>query len=277
LVQFYLAQSWRFIFQILFFLASILAAAYFILRDAFAALNIEYYYAIFPFIFPVVFGYFLNGFFSQCDPIIIGANKPMVNFAIGLVWTITNVIFSYILLVVLEIPKTGMSGILFVMVFKDQILLLIFGTVKYIYIHKRIVPIKFPFYQAIVATSIPCLCAFGLEFFVTQTLYQYLPQNFGFIIALFPMFATYLGSGIIVYFTLNAVFGGYDSENLEYLRKSVSMSGPSKGLVKVIYAITAKIAPKSPFFNKFPIPWEQARKETEELYELKMNQKFVSK
>jgi hypothetical protein len=274
LVQFYLAQSWRFIFQILFFLASILAAAYFILPDAFLALKIEYYYGIFPFLFPVVFGYFLNGFFSQCDPIIIGANRPMVNFVIGLIWTITNVVFSFILLVVLQIPRTGMGGILFVMVFKDQILLMIFGSVKYIYIHKKIVPIKFPFYQAIVATAIPCLCAFSLEYFVTKTLYQFLFDNFGFLVALFPMFVTYLVSGIIVYFIINAAMGGYDTENLEYLRKSVSMSGPSKGLVKIIYSITAKIAPKSPFFNKFPIPWEKARKETEELYELKMKQKF---
>lgn len=274
LVQFYLAQSWRFIYQMLFFLTSLVAVVYFILPEAFASLNILYYNAIFPFLFPVVAMYFINAFFSQCDPIIIGANKPMVNFVIGFVWTLSNMLFSYLLLVVWEVPKTGMNGIVFVMVFKDMILTVIFGSVKYIYIHKKIIPIKFPFWQAIVATSISCIISFSLEFLAMLTIYRPLYNAFGFIPAIFTFFFIILLCGIPVYFSINAYLGGYDQENFEYFRKSVDQSGPSKFLVKFIYKLTVKILPKSPFHNKHPIPWEAARKEIDELYILKKSQQY---
>lgn len=274
LVQFYLSQSWRFIFQMMFFLTSILAAVYFILDDAFAALNILYYNAIFPFLFPVVATYFINAFFSQAEPIIIGSNRPMVSFVIGFIWTIANMALSYILLVVLRVAYMGMNGIIFYLVFKDMILTIIFGTVKYIYINKKIIPISFPYWQGLVATALSCLVSFGIEYGLTMTLYQYLYSNFGFIVAIFPMFIIYLLCGIPVYFSINAFLGGYDSETLEYLRLSVDQSGPSKFLVRFIYHLTEKIAPKSPFFNKYPIPYEQARKEMAELYELKQSQNY---
>jgi hypothetical protein len=218
----------------------------------------------------------LNGFFNQCDPIIIGANRPNVNFAIGLTWTIINVVLSYLLVVVFKVAYTGLYGIMFILLFKDMILLTIFGTVKYIYIHKKIVPIKFPWWQALGATFFACLISFGVEYFLTMTLYKYLYAHYGFIVAVFPMFVIYLICGIVLYFAMNAFFGGYDKENLEYLHKCVKMAGPSTFLVKFIYKITNNISQKSPFFNKFPIPWEQARIETEQLYQLKMKQKFTS-
>lgn len=274
LVQFYLAQSWRFIFQMQFFLISILGAVYFILHDAFAALHILYYNAIFPFLFPMVGVYIVNAFFSQCDPIIIGANKPMANFVIGFIWTITNVIVSYLLVVVYKIPYTGINGIIFVLVYKDMILTIIFGTIKYIFIHKKIVPLKFPLWQGVVAPVSACLISFLIELSVTFTVYKYLNEKFGFLTALFPIFVTYLFCGIVVYFALHAYFGGYDTETLEYLRRCVDISGPSKIMVKFIYKSASKMSSKSKFHNKFPIPWEIAKKEAEELFMLKKNQSF---
>jgi hypothetical protein len=49
------------------------------------------------------------------------------------------------------------------------------------------------------------------------------------------------------------LFGGWDEFTLEEFRKTMEISGPSKGIMKMMYKITAWFAHHSPLHNKWPI------------------------
>ncbi|MBN2150159.1 MAG: hypothetical protein JW839_01810, partial [Candidatus Lokiarchaeota archaeon] len=49
------------------------------------------------------------------------------------------------------------------------------------------------------------------------------------------------------------LFGGWDDFTLEEFRKTMEVSGPSKGIMKLMYKITAWFARHSPLHNKWPL------------------------
>ncbi|MFX0098813.1 MAG: hypothetical protein ACFFCS_04470 [Candidatus Hodarchaeota archaeon] len=49
------------------------------------------------------------------------------------------------------------------------------------------------------------------------------------------------------------LYGGYDTFTLEEFRKTAQISGPSKGIMMMMYKITAFFCKISPLYNKFPL------------------------
>ena len=74
-----------------------------------------------------------------------------------------------------------------------------------------------------------------------------------------------VGFGVIVLLLMLFVFpgiffcpclawlGGWDDYNLDEFRKTAILSGPSKGIVMIMYKISNKFAKISPWHNKFPL------------------------
>lgn len=62
------------------------------------------------------------------------------------------------------------------------------------------------------------------------------------------------------------LYGGWDEFTLEEFRKTAQISGPSKGIMMLMYKITAFFARISPLYNKFPLAdYKLVRQQVQEL------------
>ena len=62
------------------------------------------------------------------------------------------------------------------------------------------------------------------------------------------------------------LYGGWDDFTLEEFRKTAQISGPSKGIMVMMYKITAFFARISPLHNKFPLAdYELVKQQVQEL------------
>ena len=66
-------------------------------------------------------------------------------------------------------------------------------------------------------------------------------------------------------FPVIGFLGGFDKKSLEHFEKAVKISGPSHFLANLLYKSSLFGYRHSPFKEKFPIPYEEADREANEL------------
>jgi hypothetical protein len=81
----------------------------------------------------------------------------------------------------------------------------------------------------------------------------------------------FIGLLMFTFFPLYTAFGGNDENTLSIFHEAVQISGPSRFLFLPIDKAMRWLGLKSKLHNKFPIPWQLAEKEAQDL----MKEKFI--
>jgi hypothetical protein len=222
------------------------------------------------FIVPRLIQLSITRFLSPPDQVMYGADHPTMSMVMGITHNTLWTVLLYLYLVVWNIPhQYGIVGTAWLMELGRIPLFLLFGAIGYTYVHKRIVNIKVPWLQMVLGMGVPSLVAYvamlGIKFLVWDSVYPLwgLAPAIGVSIPLIFVAIFFL------YIPLTVLFGGWDTTNLEELRKSALMSGPSRILVIPIYRIMAKLVPRSKLHNRFAMPIEGVIKEAQELLVIK--------
>jgi O-antigen/teichoic acid export membrane protein len=147
-------------------------------------------------------------------------------------------------------------------------------------IHRNLIKVKIPWWQMLspVIAVLP-LVPINYGIVLLFTAYGTSSLLVSIVFALFILIFLLFGAPILVVFPILGLIGGWDERQLEHLRDAAEISGPSKGIVKLLYKGANwgyKHSPFKKWSQKFRIPWEDADREAYELLELRKNGEIVN-
>ncbi|MFX0103844.1 MAG: hypothetical protein ACFFCS_30055, partial [Candidatus Hodarchaeota archaeon] len=165
LAQFYIAQSWRWNFYLAFPMIIIIAAYLpLILQVALSVTNASIYLLAIPFLIPWIIMKMLEPISGFADKIIVGASRPHVITIIRTMEEGGKLFFMSLWIPWLGITNQGYSAIIWILPLGTFIPTLLKTLAAWIYVHKRIVEIKFPWGQALLAPILSSLSIYFISY-----------------------------------------------------------------------------------------------------------------
>lgn len=268
LTRFYIGQQWKWYGFFTYGIGFIVTTFFpIILTTIFSVGEAENYLLAIPFVLPNVIHTLIESPSGYADNIIYGCNKPLFVSIKKILVRSAGFFFTWLWLVELQLPqKYGITAAIWLLPMGTFIPDLLGVIASWIYIHKRIVSVKFPAWQTFIAPLFPSLIIAGVGWVFRETLYVWLFNWAGPIpTAAVSILFAFIVCFLFLYLPLYTYFGGWDIYGLEMFRKAVSISGPSRLFFVPIYKASAWLADKSPFHDKYPIPWQGADKDAIEL------------
>ena len=270
LTQYYVAQTWRYItlFQFLF-LPSILAV-YLVLNKFFINFNMDNYLLAIPFFLPTLIRHFQQPYTSFADSMQLGTNHPNFLMVLRFAEEILKVFFTVLWIVWLRLPQQyGLDALIWIIPCGIYPAIMFKTIIAYIYIHVKIVKLKFGLWQTFVAPVVSgAILALGLFTFILFG-FPVIENAWGFFAALGIAIAFLILVLLFGYLPLTVFLGGWDTESLREFKNAARMSGPSKFFVWPMYLLTEAVSKKTRMFNRFPIKYDEAIKEARELLQIK--------
>lgn len=274
LSEFYIAMTFKFTFLSMVAVGIILYSFLpIILELMFVAAGIENWLLAIAFITPNIIATVLEQPIATANDVILGSNHPWWHTFTSIFSTLFDFIVDIILLFVLKWPQNmGITFLIWLIPLKSFPRNVILIIIDYVYIQYKIVQVHYHHYiwQWWVA---PVLAGSGV-YIIAQGWFQYLYEP------LLMSTGIYVTGGITiviaflcllwVFFPLYCFFGGWDDYGIKVFSAAVDISGPSRILFKPIVYVN-KLMIKSKLHNKFPIPWEEADREADEL----MKERFI--
>nr|MDO8114018.1 hypothetical protein [Candidatus Sigynarchaeota archaeon] len=280
LARFYIAQTWKYYgFFAVPFLVIIGVFLPVILTVVLRIQGAENYVLAVPFLLPWLIRHMQQPPTSTADMIITGASRPTILSIIRFAEECGKLFFQTLWIVWLQLPqKYGLSAIVWIIPCGEMIPICAKTTINWIYIHKKIVSVKIPWWQFLVAPALaggamvivsylylvfawPPLASGLSDAFNSESTGIIVAGVISVLVALFGLFPFYL--------FMYGIFGGFDKFGLQTFKDAIKMSGPSKPLIQWILAFAFLGARISPLHNRFPIPSDLPRKEAVELLILK--------
>lgn len=270
LTQFYIAQTWRYIllFQMLF--VPIILSVYTVLEKFFIEFGMDNYLLAIPFFFPKLVRELQQPLTSFADSIQLGTNHPTFLMFLRLSEELLKVVFTALWVVWLALPdKYGIDALVWILPCGIYPAILFKTITAYIYIHKKIVPLKINKWQTF---AVP-LSSGAVMFVILYSFLRFIQPSLESLLGFLPsIIITIIFLLIVVlfgYLPVTALLGGWDTESLREFKQAAEMSGPSRWFVWPMYRLTEWGCKKSNLYNKYPIPHEDAIREARELLEIK--------
>ncbi|MHA1369329.1 MAG: hypothetical protein ACTSRA_06405 [Promethearchaeota archaeon] len=140
--------------------------------------------------------------------------------------------------------------------------------------------LKFPKWQIFGAMSLVFVLMLGINYVLVR-IYVALSSNdiIAYVLAALYLLMMMFGIPFVIFF-FYTLFGGYDDYGVKIFKNAMEISGPSKPYIRLLYRLIKWVHERTPLRNKFPIPHEDAKREIEELNEMKRiayQQKISSK
>lgn len=234
--------------------------------------DLKTYLLAIPFILPnVIHTITCEGLDGTSKQILQMTNHQMFNSLTEIGHNIASIITTWIYLDVTMIPQRyGIPAMIWIIPMGNFIADFGFMLVRYIYIHKRVVKIKIPVWQAFIAPLPPALITFGVGKLWIATVHVWIRDAIGgdigaYAAGISTVLFAFVGCFLFLFITLYSYFGGWDDYGLEVFQEAVKISGPSKIFFKPIAKMSTWLISISPFHNKYPIPWKEADREAVEL------------
>jgi hypothetical protein len=271
LCQYYIGQTWRFDAFIQLLLYAIIFIVSLILQEVLVAIGLSYYLLAIPFILPIMIRRFTNPYEHIAGEILAGAHKPNFFFFIQMLQLGINMFFWWLFLVFLKIPQTsGIETLFWLMPMGDMPGVAIKLLISYIYIHKKIVPLKIPLWQTFGGTSIAGIFmgVAGYAYYI----WIFVPMNARWTLfpALIPaIFICILILPLGLYIPMTVLLGVWDSNSVDSFRKASKISGFAKILVIPMFKALELTIPFARLHNRFAADESQATREAMELMEFK--------
>jgi hypothetical protein len=271
LAQYYIGQVWRFdaVIQILFYV--IIFAVQLVLGDALVFIGLDYYLLSIPFIMPTMLRRFINPYVELPGVILTSSDKPNVAMWLGFLGLGLSTLNWYLFLVVFKLPQTyGLSVLFWLMPAGDIFVTLIMAVLSYAYIHKRMMKIKIPLWQAFGAPGIMaglvCIAAYVSYLFI----YTPMKAAFGAIVAMIPMAGIFcIALPIFIWIPGTVLLGAWDDGSVKSFEKAAHMAGIARFIIGPMYKGMKWAVPRSKLHGRFKMDDTAAMREAEELMALK--------
>ncbi|MHA1392200.1 MAG: hypothetical protein ACTSRZ_01750 [Promethearchaeota archaeon] len=269
LTQYYIGQTVRFSGQMQAFLIGIVLVVYITLPVMYPTLGLSNYILSIPFIIPRLIRELQQPLTSLADEICLGTNHPTWLMSIRFIEEMMKIFWMTLWIVWLQLPdKYGLSAIVWIMPCGIYPAIIMKTVASYVFIHKRVLKIKIPWWQSYGASFLAGLLILILNVVAKLVIFDYFVSKdmtiVGTIILILMIFA-----GAIFYFPLTVILGGWDDETILLFKKAMKMSGPSKGLTYILYKAIESAIKHSKLHNKFGMDPKEAKLEAMELLEMK--------
>nr|MDO8114155.1 hypothetical protein [Candidatus Sigynarchaeota archaeon] len=280
LSEFYIAYSmrWR-----LFFL-SVFAVSLFAVFPFFDAVirripGLEYWVPALVFFIPGIFR-------RLCDPLIWLPDQVILGTFHIKAWVILRIceecfkIFCmWLWLFVYNIQDKGISGITFLIVFDQCIPWTVKSIVGIIYSNYKICKVRVYWMSSVIIPVTSSLPIFVLSWAWWNFAFWPLMNSAGvYIAATVSILMAFTVMFFLIFFPLTALLGGWDDYSLFMFKKAIQLSGPSKPVLKLIERevdFCIKISRRLKLHGRWPIPYQEAHKEMEELTVMKKEGKMT--
>ncbi|MHA1684181.1 MAG: hypothetical protein ACTSUE_24810 [Promethearchaeota archaeon] len=270
LTRYYVAQTWRYITLFQFLFLPVVLCLYLIIGKFFNVFNMDNYLLAIPFFFPTLIRNFQQPYTSFADALQLGTNHPNFLMFIRFAEELLKVFFMTLWIVWLRLPQQyGLDALIWIMPCGIYPAILFKTILAYIYIHKKIIKLKFGNWQTFVAAPVSGMIIFGMLASFIFYVWPVLESAWGFIPAIGLTLVFLLSILLYGYLPLTAALGAWDDNSLRDFRNAARMSGPSKFFVVPMYRLTEWVCNRSKLFNRFPIDAEDATREARELLAMK--------
>nr|MDO8111407.1 hypothetical protein [Candidatus Sigynarchaeota archaeon] len=272
LAQTILMKTYRFAAQVIGFYYSVFIMVIAILPDAFKGFNLIYYYPCLIYIVPVLIRTTVDIALGQAGSILYATGKPNIILLYAYIGQATDVLYHTVLILFLRVQDMP-GGIFFLVVFAGSLKGWIFSITQHIYIHYRIFKIRIAWWQTVAVPIMTCLILLGVT--MPSYFFVYLPikAQFNFYIAVVFLIIIMMVAALFGYYPITALLGGWDDSSIAEFSNVVKISGPSKGIVRPMFALIKKVSKISPLHNRFRLDDEAAYRESQELDKLKEENK----
>nr|MDO8114538.1 hypothetical protein [Candidatus Sigynarchaeota archaeon] len=271
LAQYYIAQSWRFIGFIQWLMSSITVLIIFIYEDIVRLVGLQYYILGVIFIVPKMVRDIQQPYNNVSEAIITQTNHPNISFIMHLLEDILVFVDWTVFIFWLQLPQRyGIIAIAWLMPCGELPAIVAKVAINYVLIHKRILKLKFSWWQTFGAPGLASACVLGLGFAFYGLVYVPVRAAFGFLPAIILM-AVYgiLITPFYIYAPLTALFGGWDDGTLKMFKIAAKISGPSKFITIPMSKALEWTAKRSRLHNRFRFDDAGALQEAKELMEQK--------
>jgi hypothetical protein len=270
LTQYYIAQTFRYITLFQFLFLPTIISVYFVLGKFFVFFNMTNYMLALPFFFSNLVRSLQQPYTSFADALQLGTNHPTSFMWLCIGQDLLRMFFMPLWIVWLALPaQYGLSALVWIIPCGEYPAIMFKTVAAYVYINKRICPLKVGWWQTAVAPVLAGACVTGLLLAIITFVFTPLDASIGFL----PAVGISLGLMILVmlftYMPLTGALGAWDTDSLREFKQAARMSGPSKWFVWPLYLLTEKACRKSKLFNKFPIKADDAIAEARELLAIK--------
>ncbi|MHA1110952.1 MAG: hypothetical protein ACTSRE_07595 [Promethearchaeota archaeon] len=274
LTSYYISMSWKFIMFFLFAIGTIvivfLPPLITILLEVAGAE--EYALAAF-FIIPNFIASIIEQPVLTAENTILGANKPLFNSIIMIISYFIEITLIFLTLNVFRLHEIwGLQGIFWLIPLIPFVPNLIRLIASWIYIDKKIARVQFKKFgwQSFIAPVAPAIIIGIIGWLWGKFVYPFLaglitPLIAGVVTLIFAI----VGCMLFLFFPLYALFGGWDDHTLAIFQEATEIAGPSRIFFGPIFKISKWFVKKSPFHNRFPIPYEEAQDEANELMKIR--------
>ncbi len=184
---------------------------------------------------------------------------------------------------------TGILPVWYMLLLPDFINDLAKTIVGWAWYQKRILKINYRkmFWQVFGAPGLTAVSYAGVLILFQYTLWPLL--DLAFIAIAGPQLGPVIVAAMVLLFILflfpavlmcplYSLWGGWDNYTLEEFKKTTDISGPSKGIMLMMYNISKFFARISPLHNKFPLAeYDTVKKEIQELIDEGLANRFIKK
>ena len=266
--QYYLAQVFKYWGFLAFSFSALIAVVVTPLLEVIQEVPsiADQYANIGPFIIPGMVNILLIFPNDQFSRILASAGKVWYLSGIGFIADVMNIGVFYWMVNVGEIYRWGITGIIFLFIFR-QTPANLFKAISYgMFVNRKIFKIRISWWQTFGAS----LCSFGAVYVIgwlfVNLFYLPLIPLIGAIPATIIAVLIILVGFLVFFFPFfYGIFGGWDTEGLLVFRKAMDISGPSKFFVRIMYKMSYWGSMKSPMYNRWVIDFSEAKQELADL------------
>ncbi|NMC04301.1 MAG: hypothetical protein GYA24_03770 [Candidatus Lokiarchaeota archaeon] len=279
LSEFYISYSmrWR-----LFFM-SVFATSLFAVYPFFDAVirrisGLEYWVPALVFFIPGIFR-------RMCDPMIWLPDQIFWGTFHIKSWVVSRILEEclklltvWLYLFIFKIQNNGIPGITFLIVFEHAVPWTIKSLACLAYANWKICKVKIYWTSSVIIPFIASLPIFLLTWFWTPIFWQLMDSVGVYVTATVSILLAFTVMFFVFFFPLTAILGGWDDYSFFMFKKAVSLSGPSKPLLKFLereVEACIKISKRLKLHGRWPIPYQEAHAEMEKLTLMKKEGKLV--
>jgi hypothetical protein len=271
LCQYYIGQSFRFDALVQIMLYSIIFIVSLVLEPTLIGIGLSYYLLAIPFILPIMIRRFITPYERLAGTVITSANHPNVYFMFEMIALGINMIMWFLLLVVFRIPQQyGLAAIFWVMPLGDSAGIIFKVTASFLYVNRKIVPVKIPLWQTFGGTSVAgaTLCLIGWLYY--NYIFNALLSMIGLFLSLaIAIILIVLGGVFLIYIPITTLLGVWDNGSVESFQKAAKIAGFAKILVVPMLKILEKTIPFAKLHNRFAMNDSEALQEARDLMKIK--------
>ncbi len=274
LTQYYIAMMLKFVFLFKYAIgAIILTFIPVIISLVFLEGGVENWILAVAFITPNIIATIVEEPVYSAENVILGANRPWFKTFTDFLGMGISLFTDVLLLFILKWPQqASIETLIWIIPMRPFVRNVIILIVEWIYIDKKIVPVNLKSFgwQTFIAPIVPSLLVALVGWIWFNSAYPILVISTGIYVTAAVTVVIAFITLLWVFFPMYTAFGGWDNYSIELFHEAVEISGPSRFLFKPIDHAN-NLLRKSPLHNRFPIPWEEAKIEAEEI----MKERFL--